>query len=272
VNLTASSPLLAHHLAGQGEPLLLLNGGLMSMAAWEPIAAPLQTTHRVLRCDLRGQLLSPGLAPDLAGHLDEVVRLLDALALPAVHVAGTSFGAQVGLLLAARYPARVASLCAITATDRVTAPMWEAGERVRAACRAAAEGGDRGVVFDLIAEGSFSPAWTDRNRELLALRRQQVAGLPDPWFVGLEHLLGALRGLDLRSELPRIGCPTTVVAAALDLTFPLECSQALVAGIPGARIEMVTESGHALVVEQPDRLLEILEEHLAWAVAPAGRD
>ena len=32
---------LTHRIDGQGVPVLLLNGGLMSIAAWEPIAAKL---------------------------------------------------------------------------------------------------------------------------------------------------------------------------------------------------------------------------------------
>jgi len=38
----------------------LLNGGLMSIAVWQPFADALSSTRRVIRCDFRGQLLTPG--------------------------------------------------------------------------------------------------------------------------------------------------------------------------------------------------------------------
>ena len=117
-----TAALITHYAVGEGEPVLLLNGGAMTMAAWEPIAAPLATRFRVVRCDLRGQLLTPGPPHDTLGqHADDVVALLDALDIPSVHVIGTSFGAMVGLVLAARHPQRVQSLVAGTTTDVFTA-------------------------------------------------------------------------------------------------------------------------------------------------------
>jgi pimeloyl-ACP methyl ester carboxylesterase len=255
---------LAHRTAGSGEPVLLLNGGLMSMAAWDPVATPLERSHRVVRCDFRGQLLSPGEPPpDLAGHAADVVALLDHLGLPRVHLVGTSFGALVGLNLAARHPARVAALAAVTATDRVTDEDWVAAESVREACRRAAQGGDGGVVLDLLAPLTFSSEWLAAQGELLAERRRQIAALPAEWFRGLDRLLASVEGLDLGPRLGAIRCPTLVVAAERDRTFPIERSAALAAAIRGAALEVVPGAGHALVLEAPERLLELLRPFLA---------
>ncbi|MRR12138.1 alpha/beta hydrolase, partial [bacterium] len=45
---------LAHRVDGRGDPLLLLNGGMMSLSAWEELARPLAERYRVVRCDFRG--------------------------------------------------------------------------------------------------------------------------------------------------------------------------------------------------------------------------
>ncbi len=103
----APASVLTHRLEGAGQPVLLLNGGLMTLAGWETLAAPLRARFQVLRCDFRGQLLSPGASPPtLDGHADDVVALLDGLGLETVHVVGTSFGALVAVILAARWPER----------------------------------------------------------------------------------------------------------------------------------------------------------------------
>ncbi len=264
--------LLAHQVAGQGEPLLLLNGGLMSLAAWEPIAAALMGTFRVVRCDLRGQLLSPGQAhPDLGGHVEDVALLLDALAIERAHVVGTSYGALVGLALAARHPTRAASIVAVTATDRITPEAWRESAPLLEACRAAARGGDARRLFELLQPGMFSPRYQAQNAALLAQRAGQMGLLPRAWFEGALGLLASLEGLDLGPELGRIRCPALVVAAAEDATFPEERSRALAAAIPGAELSVVPGSGHALVVEAPELLLERLRAFLARAAFSGGR-
>lgn len=254
-----AAPVIAHRLAGDGDLLLMLNGGFMSMAAWDPIAVPLERRFRVLRCDFRGQLLTPGPPPAMvAGHLEDVVALLDHLGAGRVHVVGASFGAMVGLLLAARHPGRVRSLAAITAAERVPEDQREPARLLREACRAAARGDDPGRVFDLIVPHTFSDAYVEANRAALAERRRQVAALPAWWFEGAAGLLGALDALDLHGELARIHAPTLVLAAEDDRTFPPACSRTLAEGIAGARLSVVSGSGHALVAERPAEVVERL--------------
>ncbi|MEA2602082.1 MAG: hypothetical protein QOF89_3074 [Acidobacteriota bacterium] len=253
--------LLSHRVTGNpdGPPLFLLNGGLMTMAAWEKIAAPLEETFRVVRCDFRGQLFSPGVPePRLEPHAEDLVELLDALGIERIHAAGTSFGALVALRLASLHPERVASVIAITGTERITPELWEASARVRDACLEAVAGGDGGRVYDLILPATYSPEYLEANAAALALYRRQVSLLPAAWFAGIAPILGVLEGLDLTPFLPLIQAPTLVVAGERDVMFPLEHSQALAAGIPGSRLEIVAGGSHGLVIEQPDKVVEIL--------------
>lgn len=166
----------------------------------------------------------------------DVVALLDDLRIDRAHLLGTSFGAEVALLLALRAPERVRWVTAATATERVTPEMWRRGEPLREACWKAAAGGDGGLVFDLVASATFSPAYRAAQAAVLAERRRQVAAMPPVWFDGV---------------------------AELDETFPVEHSRALVAGIPGARLEVVEGSGHGLVAEASERLLAIVRSFLA---------
>src|SRR5512133_2214316 len=136
---------LSHKIDGEGHPLLLLNGGLMTMMAWEPIASALAARFRVIRCDFRGQLMSLGLGappPSLSGHAADLALLLDHLHVAQAHVVGVSFGALAGLQFAADHPHRVRCLVAGNATDRVDEDDRLAGAGARAAIRAAVAGGD----------------------------------------------------------------------------------------------------------------------------------
>lgn len=250
--------LLAHRLDGHGETVLLLNGGMMSIPSWDAIAAPLAAGYGVLRCDFRGQLRSPGTAhPDLTGHVADLVNLLDGLGIERVHAIGTSFGAEVGLLMAASHPKRVASLVAATATDVATPPLRSGGEGLGQEFRKAADGGDRGRLLALMQAIFYSPGYVASHKGELAERAAQVALLPGWWFAGAADLLASLENLDLRRYLGTIVCPVLVVAAGEDQVMPPGCARALVSAIPGARLEVVEGSGHALVAERPGEVANI---------------
>src|ERR1051325_3367735 len=151
-----SAGLLAHQVDPEGEePLLFLNGGMMSIAAWQPIAAPLRAVraqsggqrYRIVGCDFRGQLRSPGVAHEtLRAHAEDVAALLRHLGLGPVHVVGASFGALVGVELAAAHPDLVRSLVAATAAIRADAAMDAGTHRMIALIRNGLAGGDFAFV------------------------------------------------------------------------------------------------------------------------------
>lgn len=269
--------ILAHRVDGRGDPLLLLNGGMMSYVAWDDFVPPLAERFRVVRCDFRGQLRSPGEVPaSFDGHADDLRALLDHLGIARAHVVGTSFGGFAAVHLAARAPDRVASLTAITVTDRVSAEMSREAFALAAACREALSGGPREAVYDLIAAFAFSPAWAAAHAREIAARRALVAHLPDVWFSGLASLLGALDGLDLNPLLPGISCPALVLLADGDLAMPLPNGRALASGLPRGELVVVGGAGHAVVVEKPretlDHLLAFLARHPLADEAPAHRN
>jgi 3-oxoadipate enol-lactonase len=264
-------PVLAHRVDGEGEPLVLLNGGMMSMSSWDHLLPAFAASFRVVRCDFRGQLLSPGEPPaDMAGHAEEVVRLLDHLAIESAHLVGTSFGAEVGLALAALLPDRVRSLVAATATDVVSGALREGIGRLQAACLDVLAGGKRDQVFDLSLPLFYSPAFLAAHRDELEARRDQVGRLPDAWFAAAERLLAALVALDLRPLLPRIACPVLAIAAAADEIMPLERMRALADAIPDARLAVVPDCGHVLVVERAGEFATMCLDFLAEVQTQGG--
>jgi 3-oxoadipate enol-lactonase len=91
---------------------------------------------------------------------------------------------------------------------------------------------------------------------VLAARRQVVSSLPRSWFDGLDGLLGALERLDLRPILSRLTLPALVLGAGRDLTFPVAHSQSLAAALPQARLRIIPDAAHGLVLETPDLVVE----------------
>jgi pimeloyl-ACP methyl ester carboxylesterase len=263
--------LLTHRVGGEGEPLLLLNGGMMTFASWEPVASRLRERFRVVLCDLRGQLLSPGPVPtNLEGNLGDLEDLLDHLGIESVHVMGTSYGGEIALLAAAFLPARVRSLIAVTVSDYATSAIREGAADLRRLVHASRDGGDRRLIHDRLAQEVYSQGYLESHGPELAARREQLGSLPDSWFEGLEGILSAIEGLDLRSCLTEIHCPALVVVAADDRSIPPERSHALAAAVAGAEIRTHETSGHALVAEDPTWLADVALEFLERRASDAN--
>lgn len=243
---------LGHHVSGSGEEVVYLNGGMMTWAGWAPVAERLGIGFRGVFFDFRGQLRSPGRARGgLEQHVRDTVALLDTLGVTRAHFLGTSFGAEVGLLLAARHPERVTSLAAVTATD-VASPslIRKMGELRQTVCDVLA-GGDRTAYLSRLIRAVYSPSY--RREKIPELRRagEWVDALPREWFEGLLGILDAIEDLDLRPWLSEIRCPVLVVHAAADTLMPRERARTLAAALPRPEWLEHTHSGHALVVEDP---------------------
>jgi pimeloyl-ACP methyl ester carboxylesterase len=250
--------MLTHRIDGDGPPLLLLNGGLMSIAAWQPFADALSPRHRVIRCDFRGQLLTPGppFAMSWGEHAADVVELLDALNVESAHVAGVSFGAEVSMLLAALHPSRVSRLTVISATDYTTAEMRADAAEGRVLAQT-----DPAELFRRVARKTWSASWlAAQPPELIEQRARAMAALPPAFFAGAAAILSLLETLDLRPHLGKVEAPTLVIGGENDEVFPPEHSRAIAAAIPNARLEIVETVGHGLLFERPERMIELLAE------------
>ncbi|HSF90622.1 MAG TPA: alpha/beta hydrolase [Paracoccaceae bacterium] len=101
---------------GKGPLVLLVHGVGLRAEAWGAQIDVLAQTHRVLAVDMPGHGESPVLAddPQLRAFTDAVAA---ALTSPAV-VIGHSFGAMIGLDMAARYPEHVTGVVALNAIYR----------------------------------------------------------------------------------------------------------------------------------------------------------
>jgi 3-oxoadipate enol-lactonase len=104
---------LYYEAMGEGEPLVLLHGGMLDHRMWNDQFAPLAERFRVIRFDARGN----GLARSpYGGHCDyEDLRvLMDSLGVERANVIGLSLGGRVAVDFALEHPERVLKVIAVS--------------------------------------------------------------------------------------------------------------------------------------------------------------
>lgn len=107
-----------YEIRGQGEPLLLLHGGLGSGAMFDPVLPRLGAGRQVILVDLQGHgRTTLGDRPiDLAAMGRDMDVLLGKLGYKQVDVMGYSMGGGVAFQLAVQAPARVRRLALLSMT------------------------------------------------------------------------------------------------------------------------------------------------------------
>lgn len=243
---------------GAGPVVLLVHGFPLTGALWEPVARRLvDAGHRVLAPDLRGFGQSRGdPAQTLATHADDLVALLDALAIEGpVAWVGFSMGGYVALEAWRRHRGRVGALALVDTQAGADDEKGRAGRQALAR-RVEAEGSV--VVADAMLPRLFGPAAAPDLAEEWRGRMRAA----DPAAVA-----AALRAMgarpDSRGDLPGIAVPVTVVVGAEDRITPPALARAMAGAIPGALLREVPGAGHMAPVEQPQAVAEALLEGLA---------
>ena len=117
---------------GQGTPLVLLNGIMMSCASWQPFIETLSANNRLLLVDFLDQGKSDKMTGQIYDHgiqVQVVRRLLEHLSLASACVAGISYGSEVALEFSVTYPEMTDRLVLLNAT---AATGWWLGDIGRA--------------------------------------------------------------------------------------------------------------------------------------------
>ena len=106
-----------YEVSGSGDPLIVLHGAYMNIPSMGAIIPRLAKTHKVYALELQGH----GRTTDIDRPItyenlaDDVAAFMNAVGLQKADVFGYSMGAQTGLQLAIRHPAKVIKLVAASA-------------------------------------------------------------------------------------------------------------------------------------------------------------
>ena len=264
-SVDASGTELRYERAGEGEPLLLIQGMSATHLAWGRLF--LDELERSFECvvfDNRGMGLSgraelPFTIADLAA---DTAGLLDALALETAHVVGISMGGMIAQELALAHPERIRTLTIGASYCGGPQGTLMAPEDLQM-LGAAYASGEPERVFRAMWEINLSPGFRAEGSRFAAFT-EMGAALPAPQPVVLQQMR-ACGAHDTHERLGQISLPTLVIHGDADRLLGYDNGREIAALIPGSRLETLEGVGHMFWWEQPQRSAELIREH---ALAP----
>ncbi|MEX0785477.1 MAG: adenylate/guanylate cyclase domain-containing protein [Dehalococcoidia bacterium] len=221
---------IAYWTIGEGPPLLFLSPLLLGSSEtelqspyWRAWYESLSATHKLIRYDARGSGMSDRATEfTLDALLQDVIAVVDHLALGQVNVFASTRAAQLGIALAARHPERVNRLIVWRGSARgdsgdfgnLAEKNWEVFSEV---VGHSSMGWDSGQLARLMASyirDSFTPETYQQVRQ--AMTTLDVAGLPQ-----------------------KVAVPTLVITRRSFEPTLLEHARDLAAAIPQARLVLL---------------------------------
>jgi proline iminopeptidase len=272
-------------VVGRGYPLLLMHGGPgadhWTMLPFRRLADRFTLVFYDHRCNGRseGASVSSMTWENLTADAD---ALRQKLGFNKWAVLGHSFGGQVALEYALRYPD---SLSHLVLLDTGGDSRWSQQN----AADLLAKRGLSPEKVELVRRwfnGEFAPKEMFRilmrigeayyhHPSLRLLARDVIHGAwrtklrPEALIFAGRHLA---RGWTVMDRLGEITVPTLVMAGRDDFVFPPEHQLELAAGIPNARLRMIERAGHDPHSEQPAEVMEAVSDFISADVGgPAGK-
>jgi pimeloyl-ACP methyl ester carboxylesterase len=240
-----------------GASILFVHGAGLDHTVWPlPMRYFARHGRNVLGVDLPGHGRSEGPPLETIEAMgDWLVAVLDAAGLGQAAFVGHSMGSLVTLAAVGRHPVRARALVLIGAS----APM-PVHEHLLSAARANAHG-----AIDMLNIWGHSQAG-------------QIGGVGAPglWKTGSalrlwEQAAPGVIYTDLKAcndykegpaHAAKITCPALVIIGDRDVMTPPSAGRKLASVIVGARTTVIRNSGHAMLEEQPNAVLDALAELL----------
>jgi pimeloyl-ACP methyl ester carboxylesterase len=224
---------------GQGEPVLLIHGGLGNADVWGFQVPALAEAHKVIVADSRGHGRSTRSARPFGYQLmaDDYLALLDHLGIDQVALVGWSDGGIIGLDIAIRHPERLSRLFAFAANYT-----------------------PEGVKASVADDPTFN-AYIERAGKEYA----RLSPTPDEFDAFVEQIsqMWATEPNYTREQLKAITVPTVIFDGDHDEAIEPAHTAEMAELIPGAKLVIMKDASHFAMWQQPDAFNATVLDFLA---------
>lgn len=231
---------------GKGNVMLLLHGLGSTKKDWDSQVPFFSKTHRVITLDLRGHGAStkPKNAYGVELMTDDVKSFLDQLQIQKATFVGFSMGGAVAFQMAASYPEYVENLVIVNSGPDFN-DMGSIGEDLLNSRTHFLE--TKGLKL-LAKEISFNMFPEDHQTDLRSAFETRCKNND---YNAYYKSFVTLMDWGLGNQLEHIEARTLVVASDMDYT-PIAFKEAYVERMQNAKLAVIENSRHGVVIDQPD--------------------
>ncbi len=246
--------------------ILCIHGGCANAHWWCHSAALLHSRYRVVAVDLRGHGESARLADGnytLDGHRDDIVRLVDALAIDRLVLVGHSFG---GFVSTAALPLLADRLTALVLVDTRGHIRKRAARYLHVLTRfphsTYASRAEAIANFQLLPRETAAAAEVIEHAARHSIRQTEAG----TWTLAFDRrALGAAVERNFDRELGAVRVPALVVRGELSTALSSTAAARLAKEIPGATTAEIADAHHHVMLDRPrpfaESILAFLDEN-----------
>lgn len=237
---------------GVGKPILILNGIMMSTRSWTAFVHSLAEKNQFIRLDFFDQGQSaklPGETYTQEIQVDLINALLKHLNLTKVNLVGISYGGEVAIQFAIKYPASVDRMVLFNTTAYTSPWLKDIGRGWIAAGKTR-----NGLAYYQTAiPVIYSPHYYESKLEWMKKREALLVPIfSNPEFLdAMERLTVSAESYDVRDKIGQVKAKTLVVTAEEDYLTPIDNQKYLYDHIAGSEWIKIPVSGHASMYERP---------------------
>ncbi len=271
---------ITYEHTGRGEPVIMLHNGGSSHAIWADVTTRLADTYEVFALDLLGfgDSAKPGAGYTLENYVAMLEDFVSSRGLQNVSLVGNCMGCAISLAYTERHPETVKSLVLCNPLTEATflggwlGPLLWLRERMPGINRQVYRVLGHLKLTNGIGSGATLFQLGPRGRARRVHRSPEIYG-PYATTGQLESLLGVLDDLENYAVIdhltPSEGFPPicTIWGLKNKIVSP-KAGRRLNSTLHPARQEWLPDSGHLLMLEQPDEVASIIDGFLQ---SPAAR-
>jgi len=241
-----------YEIDGEGKPLVILNGIMMSTKSWQPFIPSLKEHFKVIRLDFLDQgqsdkLVGASYAQSL--QVDLLAAFFQFLNLEKANICGISYGGEVALGFATKYPTLVERLMLFNTTAYTSPWLRDIGRGWIAAGKTR----DGQHYYQTTIPVIYSPTFYEEKLDWMRKREQVLIPVfSNPVFLDqMERLTLSAESYDVREQLDKVTMPTMIISAEQDYLTPLENQEYLQKHIKDSYWVKIPFAGHASMYEKP---------------------